>query len=184
MTLGRPLLARSPGRVHSTRPQNFNWDRPGMRHCSTRGWSASSAHMLAIRRKCALRPGVGTSAAKLLHSAAKRMHVSACFWTLFGSDTALLPKGGSACLSQSSAGQKTVPVMELRWGRVGHLASVIFSIFEHLHDITAGIYFASICCNRTIDPSQLSVRLKGGGSSYAHIRGGCVQPQDQSDASG
>jgi hypothetical protein len=31
------------------------------------------------------------------------MHVSACFWTLFGSDTALLPKGGSACLSQSSA---------------------------------------------------------------------------------
>jgi len=102
------------------------------------------------------------------------MHVSACFWTLFGSDTALLPKGGSACLSQSSAGQKTVPVMELRWGRVGHLASVIFPIFEHVHDITAGIYFASICCNRTIDPSQLSVRLKRGGGSYAHIRGGCL----------
>lgn len=145
-----------------------------MRHCSTRGWSASSAHMLAMRRKCALGPGAGTSAAKLLHSAAKRMHVSACFWTLFGSDTALLPKGGSACLSQSSAGQKTVPVMELRWGRVGHLASVIFPIFEHVHDITAGIYFASICCNRTIDPSQLSVRLKRGGGSYAHIRGGCL----------
>jgi hypothetical protein len=52
--------------------------------------------------------------------------------------------------------------MELRWGRVGHLASVIFPIFEHVHDITAGIYFASICCNRTIDPSQLSVRLKRG----------------------
>jgi hypothetical protein len=75
-----------------------------MRHCSTRGWSASSAHMLAIRRKCALRPGVGTSAAKLLHSAAKRMHVSACFWTLFGSDTALLLKAGAlASLSRRRA---------------------------------------------------------------------------------
>jgi hypothetical protein len=26
--------------------------------------------------------------------------------------------------------------MELRWGRVGFLASVIFPIFEHVHDIT------------------------------------------------
>jgi hypothetical protein len=29
-----------------------------------------------------------------------------------------------------------VPVMELRWGRVGYLASVILPIFEHVYDIT------------------------------------------------
>jgi hypothetical protein len=92
--------------------------------------------MSAIRRKYALRPGVGTSAAKPLNSAAKRMHVSACFWTLSVSDTALLLKGGSACLSQSSAGQKTVPMINLKWGRVGHLARIIFPIFEHVHGIT------------------------------------------------
>src|ERR1700674_5785402 len=91
--------------------------------------------MLASRRKCARRSGSGTSAAKPLHSAARRMHASAYFWTL-NSDIALLLKGGSACISQSSAGQKTVPVMELRWGRVGYLASVILAIFEHVHDIT------------------------------------------------
>jgi hypothetical protein len=26
--------------------------------------------------------------------------------------------------------------MKLRWGRTGYLASVIFPIFEHVHDIT------------------------------------------------
>src|ERR1700680_2436571 len=91
--------------------------------------------MLAIRRNCALRSGSGTSAAKPLHSAAKRMHASAYFWTL-NSDIAPPLKGGSACISQSSAGQMTVPVMELRWGRAGYLASVILPIFEHVHDIT------------------------------------------------
>jgi hypothetical protein len=30
----------------------------------------------------------------------------------------------------------TVPVMELRWGRVGYLASVVFPTFEHVHGIT------------------------------------------------
>jgi hypothetical protein len=30
----------------------------------------------------------------------------------------------------------TVPVMELRWGRVGYLASVVFPTFEHIHGIT------------------------------------------------
>src|ERR1700688_982100 len=82
--------------------------------------------MLASRRNCACRAGSGTSSAKPLHSAAKRMHISAYFLTL-NSDIALLLKGGSACISQSSAGQYTVPVMESRWGRVGHLTSVIFS---------------------------------------------------------
>src|SRR3984893_9919607 len=91
--------------------------------------------MLAIRRKCALRPDVGTSAAKPLHSAAKRMHVSACFWALFDSNIALLLKGGSACLSQSSAGQKTVPMIALTWERVGYIARGIFPIFEHVHGI-------------------------------------------------
>jgi hypothetical protein len=70
-----------------------------------------------------------------LHSAAKRMHVSARFWKLFDSDTAHLLSGGSACLSQSSAGQKTAPVMEIRWGRVVYLTSAISPIFEHFHDI-------------------------------------------------
>jgi hypothetical protein len=28
-----------------------------------------------------------------------------------------------------------VPVMNFRWGREGYLASVIFLIFEHVHDI-------------------------------------------------
>src|ERR1700719_1129730 len=92
--------------------------------------------MLALQRKCALKPGVGTSAAKPLHSAAKRMHVNACFWALFDSDTALLLKGGSACLSQSSAGQKTVPMIELTWEREGYIARDIFPIFEHVHGIT------------------------------------------------
>jgi hypothetical protein len=63
------------------------------------------------------------------------MHASAYFWTL-NSDIALLLKGGSACISQSSAGQKTLPVMELSWGRAGYLASVILPIVEHVHDIT------------------------------------------------
>ena len=92
--------------------------------------------MPAIPRKCALRPDVGASAAKFLHSAAKRMHVSSRFRVFSDSDTALLLKGGSACLSQSSAGQKKVPVMKSRWGRVGYLARVIFPIFEHVHGIT------------------------------------------------
>src|ERR1700682_6492217 len=96
---------------------------------------ASSVHLLASRRKCARRSGSGTSAAKPLHSAAKRMHISAYFLTL-ASDIALLLTGGSACISQSSAGQMPVPVMELRWGRVGYLASVILPIFAHVHDIT------------------------------------------------
>src|ERR1700680_3341015 len=91
--------------------------------------------MLASRRKRARRSGSGTSAAKPLHSAAKRMHISAYFLTL-ASDIALLLTGGSACISQSSAGQKTVPMMELRWGRGGYSASVILPIFEHVHDIT------------------------------------------------
>jgi hypothetical protein len=30
----------------------------------------------------------------------------------------------------------TVPVMELRWGRVGYLASVVFPTFEHVHGVT------------------------------------------------
>ena len=96
---------------------------------------ASSVHLLAIRRNCALRSGSGTSAAKPLHSAAKRMHISAYFLTLT-SDIALLLTGGSACISQSPAGQKTLPVMEVRWGRAGYLASVILPIVEHVHDIT------------------------------------------------
>ena len=29
-----------------------------------------------------------------------------------------------------------LPVIELRWGRGGYLASVIFPIFEHIRDIT------------------------------------------------
>jgi hypothetical protein len=29
-----------------------------------------------------------------------------------------------------------VPVMNLRWGRKGYLASVIFRTFEHVHGIT------------------------------------------------
>ena len=65
-----------------------------------------------------------------------RMHASACFWVLADSDIALLRNGGSACISQSSAGQNTLPVMKLRWGRAGQLARAILPIFEHLHDIT------------------------------------------------
>jgi hypothetical protein len=64
------------------------------------------------------------------------MHVSACFWALFDSDIALLLKGGSACLSQSSAGQKTVPMIALTWEREGYIARDIFPIFEHVHGIT------------------------------------------------
>src|ERR1700730_1384966 len=90
--------------------------------------------MRAKCRKCTLRSGSGASAAKPLHSAAKRKHMSACLWTL-NANIGLLLKGGSACISQSSAGQQRVPVMELRWGRVAHLASVMFTIFEHVHDI-------------------------------------------------
>src|ERR1700693_5581069 len=105
--------------------------------------------MLALRRKCALRPVVGTSAAKPLHSAAKRMHVSACFWTLSFSDTALLLKGGSACLSQSSAGQKTVPVISLRWGRVGYIAR---DIFQSSSTFTASpIYGGPISPTKSLD---------------------------------
>jgi hypothetical protein len=63
------------------------------------------------------------------------MHISAYFLTL-ASDIALLLTGGSACISQSSAGQKTLPVMELRWGRAGYLASVILPMVERVHDIT------------------------------------------------
>jgi hypothetical protein len=81
--------------------------------------------MLAIRRKLALRSGSGTSAARPLHSAAKRRHSSAYFLTL-NSDMPLFPKGGSACISQSSAGQSTVPVMTFKWGREGYIASAIF----------------------------------------------------------
>jgi hypothetical protein len=91
--------------------------------------------MLASRRNCARRSGSGTSAAKPLHSAAKRINISVYFLTL-NSDMVLFFKGGSACISQSSAGQRTVPVMALRWGRVVYLASVIFPISEHVHDIT------------------------------------------------
>src|ERR1700736_6046324 len=91
--------------------------------------------MLAIRWKCALWSGSGTSAAKPLHSAAMRMHASAYFWVLSDLDIPLLRKGGSACISQSSAGQKTLPVMKLTWRRAGHLARAILPIFEHVHDI-------------------------------------------------
>ena len=52
--------------------------------------------------------------ANSLHSAAKRMHMSACCWAL-NSDIALLPKkAGVLPNSQSSAGH-TVPVMNLSW---------------------------------------------------------------------
>jgi hypothetical protein len=30
----------------------------------------------------------------------------------------------------------TVPMMQLTWGRVGYLASVVFSTFQHIHNIT------------------------------------------------
>jgi hypothetical protein len=53
------------------------------------------------------------------------MHISAYFWRL-NSDIALLLKGGSACISQSSAGQTTVPVMGLRWGRVRCIVNDFF----------------------------------------------------------
>src|ERR1700722_10856539 len=86
----------------------------------------NSVHMLANWRKRALKSGSGTFAAKFLHSAAMRMHASVCFRTLSDLDIALLRKGGSACISQSSAGQKTVPVMKLRWGRADYLARAIF----------------------------------------------------------
>src|ERR1700692_304822 len=46
--------------------------------------------MLAIQRKCSLKSGSGTSAAKPSHSFAKRMHSSVYFRTL-NSDMALLP---------------------------------------------------------------------------------------------
>ena len=65
-----------------------------------------------------------------------RMHASAYFWVLSDSDIALLRKGGSACISQSSAGQKTLPVMKLRWRRAGHLARAFLPFFEHIHGIT------------------------------------------------
>src|ERR1700724_577938 len=98
-----------------------------MRYClDTRGGSANSAQILAIRRKCALRPGVGTSAAKALHSAAKRMHVSACFWTFSDSNTALLLKGGSTCLSQSSAGQMDGADAGVKVGTSGVLSGSYF----------------------------------------------------------
>jgi hypothetical protein len=50
------------------------------------------------------RSGSETSSAKPLHSAAKRMQVSANFFKFSVSDIALLLNGGSTCLSQSSAG--------------------------------------------------------------------------------
>ena len=99
--------------------------------------------MLANWRKRALKSGSGTFAAKFLHSAAMRMHASVCFRTLSDLDIALLRKGGSACISQSSAGQKTLPVMKLRWRRAGHLARAILPFVEHIHGIT-------ICQNRTV----------------------------------
>jgi hypothetical protein len=34
-----------------------------------------------------------------------------------------------------------VPVMDLRWRRVGYLASVILPIFEHVYDITKFPHF-------------------------------------------
>src|ERR1700731_976659 len=85
--------------------------------------------MLAIRRKCALRPGVGTSAAKPLHSAAKRMHVSACFSTLSDSNTVLLLKGGS-----------TLPLSVVGWpmdgadggAKMGMTGLLSESYFPHL----------------------------------------------------
>ena len=46
-----------------------------------------------------------------------------------------LPYGGSACISQSSAWPMTVPMMKLTWGRMGYLASVVFSAFQHVHGI-------------------------------------------------
>jgi hypothetical protein len=92
--------------------------------------------MAAIRRNCSLRSGSGTSAAKPLHSAAKRIHSSAYFGKFCDSDIALLLKGGSACISRSSAAQWTVPVIALKWGRVGYFASAIFQIFERVHCIT------------------------------------------------
>jgi len=52
------------------------------------------------------------------------MHDSSYFRTLSVSDTALLRKGGSACLSQSSAGQKTVPVIK---------CSIAISSAEYVH---------------------------------------------------
>jgi hypothetical protein len=129
--------------------------------------------MLAIRRKCALRPDVGTSAANPLHSATKRMHVSACFRSLFDSDIALLLKGGSACLSQSSAGQKTVPVIKLRWGRVGYIARDIFPIFEHIRGITESTVVRSVRLRRSIRN-----RVPG----EAAISAGAVEPPTLDDA--
>jgi hypothetical protein len=54
---------------------------------------------------------------------------------MLNSDIVLLLKGGSACLSQSSAAIE-MPVMNVIWERADYLASVIFPIFEHVHDIT------------------------------------------------
>jgi hypothetical protein len=90
--------------------------------------------MLAIWRKCALKSESGTSAAKPLHSAAKRLHISAYFCSL-NSDIPRLLKRRER-LYQSSARQWTAPVMQLRWERGGYLASVIIQISEHVHDIT------------------------------------------------
>jgi hypothetical protein len=44
----------------------------------------------------------------------------------------------------------TVPVMELRWGRVGYLASVVFPTFEHVHGITEFPIRPAECRNASV----------------------------------
>jgi hypothetical protein len=55
------------------------------------------------------------------------MHVSACFWAFSDSNTALLLKGGSACLSQSSAGQMDGADDGVKMGTSGLLSESYFS---------------------------------------------------------
>jgi len=37
-----------------------------------------------------------------------------------------------------------------------------FAIFEHVHGITAGTYFASICCNRGFNPGSILCTKEAG----------------------
>ena len=50
--------------------------------------SARIGHMLAIRRKCDRKAGVGAVPANCMHSAAKRLHSNTCFCELSDLDMA------------------------------------------------------------------------------------------------
>src|ERR1700676_834058 len=90
--------------------------------------------MLAIRMKCALRIGSGKSAAKPLHSAAKRMHSSSYFLTL-NSDIALLRNGRERLYRKRKEPHSRIDPPQSIWGGIASDDVRLFGSLPYLMDL-------------------------------------------------